>query len=114
MDANLSSEERAVLEVLNRHHKDNKITDPAIRVWVQVSDYHIEKFGAGLRRVINTLRQKGYPICSDTKGYWMATDKREILDNAEALKGRAIKILEAVRGMQYAAKKMPLEQTSLL
>lgn len=100
----LTEEEREVLDVIVKHTKDRKIKDPQIRRQVQVHDPDHEKPGAGLRRVINSLRQKGFAICSDTGGYWYAQSKQELLDNAEALRGRAVKIIEAARGMEKAAE----------
>ena len=34
--------------------------------------------GRGLRRKINSLRQDGYPICSDERGYYYADNQDEI------------------------------------
>ncbi len=105
--------EKIVLEIIRKHNKKNKIFDGQIRSQIQVED-PAEKPGAGLRRVINSLRTKGYPICSDTSGYWYAESKAELLENAEALKGRAYKILEAARGMEKVAKKYNEVQGTLL
>lgn len=102
---NCSHEELAVLEVIREHTAENKILDAYIRSQVRVQDPDKKKVGAGLRRIINSLRTKGYPICSDTGGYWYAQSKAELIENVEALRGRALKILEAVSGMQRAIER---------
>jgi len=97
--------EKMVLDIIKTKKGEDRINDGGIRNLVKVADPDIKKPGAGLRRIINNLRQQGYAICSDTGGYWYASSKRELLDNAEALRGRAVKILEAVRGMERAAER---------
>lgn len=97
----LTEPEKVVLEIIKKHNAGNKIFDGQIREQILIAD-PAEKPGAGLRRVINALRCKGYAICSDTRGYWYASTKQELVDNIEALKGRAIKILEAAKGMEHA------------
>jgi hypothetical protein len=108
----LNHEEKMVLLIIQEHTKENTIFDGQIREKINIAD-PANKCGAGLRTVINSLRQKGYAICSDTNGYWYAQSKQEILDNAEALKGRALKILEAVTGMQKAAERYGEMQATL-
>lgn len=101
----ISEEEKAVLDVIIKHSSTDKIRDPQIRRQVQIIDPDTKKPGAGLRKVINQLRQKGFGICSDTGGYWYAQSKQELIDNAQSLRGRAIKIIEAARGMERAADR---------
>lgn len=109
----LTEEEKAVLDVIIKHSATDKIRDPQIRRIVMIIDPDSKKPGAGLRRVINQLRQKGFGICSDTGGYWYAQDKQELLDNAQSLRGRAIKIIEAARGMERAADRFDEMQARL-
>ena len=110
----LNQQEKTVLEVIKNHTKDSKIFDGAIRRAVRTTD-PAEKPGAGLRRIINSLRQKGFAICSDTRGYWYAQSKGELLENAEALRGRAIKIINAAQGMERAAERYEeMKQETLL
>lgn len=105
--------EEIVLKIIQQHTSKNKIYDGGIRSQVLVKD-PIGKKGAGLRAIINSLRQRGYPICSDQGGYWFATNKNELIENTEALRGRAIKILEAVRGMEKAVEMFDEVQAKLL
>ena len=110
----LNDEEQSVHDIILGFDGSIKITDGEIRQRVQVADPDTKKKGAGLRRIINSLHQKGYPICSDTGGYWYAQSQQELLDNAEALRGRAIKILNAVQGMERAANHFNLMQAKLI
>lgn len=41
-----------------------------------------------IRRMINTARSNGSPICSGQKGYYITTDKEEIKNTIESLRGR--------------------------
>jgi len=109
----LTKDEKIVLEIIKRHNRDNKIFDGLIRFEVVVVD-PLGKKGAGIRRVINSLRQKGYAICSDSNGYWYAQSKTELLENAAALRGRAIKIINAAQGMERAAEVYDEMQDKLL
>ena len=99
----LNIEESNVLDIIARHDWDHKVKAKQIAYQVTTED-PAGKPGAGLRRIVNSLRQKGYAICSDSQGYWYAKGKSELMDNIEALRGRAIKILEAVRGMERAVR----------
>lgn len=109
----MTETEEIVLGIIRKHDAKNKIYDGGIRSQIQVAD-PVSKKGAGLRHVINSLRQMGYPICSDTGGYWFATSRSELIENINALKGRAIKILEAVRGMEKGVDMFNFEQGKLL
>jgi len=98
----LKKEEEAVLRIIKNCTSENKILDPQIRQLVKVADPESDKKGAGLRRVINSLRQKGFAICSDTGGYWYAQSWEELNENINALIGRATKIMIAAQGMKKA------------
>jgi len=92
-----------VLGIIQRRvGEKNAIKDPEIRSIVEVPDPDKRKPTAGLREIINHLRRTGHPICSSTNGYWWASSPEDLQVNIDALKGRAIKILEAVNGLQKA------------
>lgn len=44
--------------------------------------------GAVMRKMINYLRHKGRPICSDSNGYWWAANKDEIKECINSLQDR--------------------------
>ena len=48
--------------------------------------------GATLRKHINTLRCRGYPICSDESGYYYAASYMELSDTIRQLNSRIVKI----------------------
>ena len=90
-----------ILEIMKNHvGVDNAITDKIIRRLINVDDPDRRKPTAGLRDVINALRQEGYPICSGLVGYWYAKDVEELEKNIGELDGRAIKIMTATKGMK--------------
>lgn len=62
---------REILRIINgRIGEKNAITDKEIRERVVVFDPDLRKPTAGLREIINHLRQEGNPICSGISGYW--------------------------------------------
>ncbi len=102
-----------IYEILKHRSAENKIKDPEVRGLV---DYRIsaEKIkSTDVRKSVNNLRQNGYPICSDSGGYWIARSKDELLDNAGRLRSRAIKIMEDVKGMNKAVEKFETMQKKL-
>jgi hypothetical protein len=90
-----------ILDIIrSRVGEEKAIKDTEIRQMIDVPDPDKRKPTAGLRDIINSLRQKAYPICSGIKGYWYAKDIAELRENIEALDGRAIKIMTATKGMK--------------
>ena len=59
--------------------------------------------GRSLRRYVSSLRQDGYPICSDETGYYYADNQQEINDTICRLNELATKIANARTGMLYAS-----------
>lgn len=103
----LSQVENEVLEIIkSRVGKENAIKDFEIRDLIKVPDTDKRKPTAGLREVINSLRKKEYPICSGLDGYWYAKDAQDLYFNIEALNGRALKIMVAVKGMRAALDRI--------
>lgn len=67
---------KMILEIMLDHvGVENAITDKVIRELVIVSDPDVRKPTAGLRDIINALRQEGNPICSGLVGYYTGTPK---------------------------------------
>jgi hypothetical protein len=102
MKSNLNEyAERAILDMLEKRiGEKNAITDKMIRETITVLDPDLRKPTAGLRDIINSLRQKGNPICSGINGYWYAEDEVDLEQNIGALEGRALKIMSATKGMR--------------
>ena len=68
-------QEQKILEYLQEHHvgKENAVQSKQLE----------KKFGLtgrSLRRRIAQLRQNGFPICSDSNGYFLAEAQNEIND----------------------------------
>jgi biotin operon repressor len=59
--------------------------------------------GRTLRRKISSLRQDGYPICSDETGYYYADNQKEINDTVCRLNELVTKISNARTGLLYAS-----------
>ena len=58
-----------------------------------------EAFGVP-RTMINAARSNGSPICSGQKGYYVATDKEEIKNTIDSLRGRITKMEKAIAGLE--------------
>ena len=63
--------------------------------------------GATLRKHINTLRCRGYPICSDESGYYYAASYMELSDTIRQLNSRIVKIAQARNGLIRAGSAIP-------
>lgn len=59
--------------------------------------------GRTLRRKISSLRQDGFPICSDETGYYYAETQKEINDTVCRLNSLVLRISNARTGMLYAS-----------
>lgn len=58
--------------------------------------------GPDLRRIINSLRGNGIPICSSDKGYFYAETEEELDRTIQQLRSRIKKIAHAERGLSRA------------
>ena len=59
--------------------------------------------GRNLRRKISSLRQDGYPICSDGSGYYYADNQKEINQTVYRLNGMLTKVSNARTGLLHAS-----------
>ena len=59
--------------------------------------------GRNLRRKISSLRQDGYPICSDETGYYYADNQNEINATVNRLNELVMKISNARTGLLYSS-----------
>ena len=65
--------------------------------------------GRNLRRTISSLRQDGYPICSDESGYYYADNQKEINQTVYRLNGMLTKVSNARTGLLHASlQPMPV------
>ena len=88
---------QSIFNIIRQHDINNKIKSDAI-----CKELKIE--GTTLRLYVHYLRCYGYNeqrrICSDTEGYFLAVNKTEIEHTIKQLRSRAMKILEAVKGIE--------------
>lgn len=59
--------------------------------------------GRTVRRAIHDLRQDGFPICSDQRGYYYADNQQEINKTVCRLNSLVTNISNARTGLLYAA-----------
>ena len=59
--------------------------------------FHVK--GSEIRRIVNSLRSKGEPICSDYDGYFYADNQHEINATIAQLTSRIQKIAKARDGL---------------
>ena len=61
--------------------------------------------GPDLRRLINSLRGDGIPICSSDSGYYYASTEEELQRTIRQLRSRIKKIAHAERGLTKALEQ---------
>lgn len=88
----------ALCEYLKKHHKgrENAVYSRELQ---RLFSYD----GRNLRRKINSLRQDGYPICSDENGYYYADNQKEINATIARLNQLVIKVSNARTGLLYSS-----------
>lgn len=59
--------------------------------------------GRNLRRKVSSLRQDGFPICSDENGYYYAETRQEINATAARLNQLLTKVSNARTGLLYSS-----------
>lgn len=63
--------------------------------------------GRSLRRRISSLRQDGYPICSDGSGYYYAENQREINATVSRLNEFVTGVCNARTGLLFSTVAQP-------
>ena len=58
--------------------------------------------GRSLRRIISSLRQDGYPICSSSNGYYYAKSQDEVNDTVSRLNEFVTGVSNTRTGLLYA------------
>ena len=67
--------------------------------------------GRTIRRIISNLRQAGYPICSNCKGYYYAKTQNEVNDTVSRLNELVTGVSNSRTGLLYA--RIPTGQPAL-
>ena len=81
--------EEAFCEYLSKYYRGSSKTLEAV--------FHVK--GSEIRRIVNSLRSKGEPICSDYDGYFYADNQHEINATIAQLTSRIQKIAKARDGL---------------
>lgn len=62
--------------------------------------------GIEVRRLVNVARCSGDPICSNGKGYYIASDKEELQRTISSLDGRIAVMTNARDGLERCLQRM--------
>ena len=86
--------EEALYEYLQKYYRgaDNPVSSKQLE-----AVFHVK--GTEIRRLVNSLRSKGEPICSDMEGYYYAANQHEINATIAQLSSRINKIAKARDGL---------------
>lgn len=89
-----------IAEYLKTHHKgaQSVISSRELEAAFQIR-------GPDLRRLINSLRGEGIPICSSDSGYYYAETEEELQGTIRQLRSRIKKIAHAERGLSKALEQ---------
>lgn len=79
--------QQRVLKVISQRSKNNPVTGKELMDYAQVFDKD-HKEGANMRSIINALRDKGYPICANSNGYYYPQNPGELKEYIEAFQNR--------------------------
>ena len=79
--------------------KENKITSAEISRRSGLK-------GVEIRKYVNTLRSNGCPVCSDSKGYYLATETSDIDSTISNLNSRISHMIVAREGLRNAKKNI--------
>lgn len=88
----------AICDFLRKHH-----TGKSRAVYSRELQRLLSIDGRNLRRKISSLRQDGYPICSDETGYYYADNQGEINNTVCRLNELLTKVSNARTGLLYAS-----------
>lgn len=100
------NKKNAICEYLKKNHtgRDNAVHSKELER-LFLTD------GRNLRRKISSLRQDGYPICSDENGYYYADNQKEINQTVSRLNELVTKVLGARTGLLFASVTGDEEKT---
>lgn len=100
-----------VLSVLRKHRKGSEIKSGAVMslCWFR---FGFDISSATLRKIVSYARRNGLEaICSSSKGYYVATDRKEIESQVRSLRQRASAISAAADGLEKALPPTILTET---
>ena len=102
----LTDLQEKALSLLRTRTVRNPMTGKHIALSIGLKDRDSGKEGADMRAIIHALRKKNYPICANGKGYFYASNTRELRTYIESLQGRVNSEQEAIFGLKGAYDKV--------
>jgi hypothetical protein len=93
-------DENDLLNCLKRRHlgRENAVKSPALEARFGIR-------GTVLRAMVNELRCRGQPICSDESGYYYAKNEAELKATVSRFSSRIGKMAKARNGLARALKR---------
>lgn len=83
----LTETQSQVLTMISGRSKEHPITSHELITFLEIKDKD-GKVGANLRSVINTLRDKAFPICAGSNGYYYPQSPEELQEYVESFQRR--------------------------
>lgn len=95
-----SNIEEAFCDFLEKNHKgyQKPISSKSLEIFFGLK-------GSEIRKLVNSLRCKGVPICSDSDGYYYASNQQELKATIMQLDSRINQIAKARDGLANKAEK---------
>lgn len=100
------NKKKAICKLLQIYHvgKENAVHS-------KVLERKLGLNGRTIRRIISSLRQEGFPICSDESGYYFADTQQEINKTVSRLNELVTKISNARTGLLFST---PFEEANAI
>ena len=88
---------KELLDYLRSNHvgRENAVSSTGLEQRFEIS-------GRTVRRMVNRFRQEGYPVCSDSTGYYLASSQKEINNTVSRLNGLVTGVSNARTGLLQA------------
>ena len=94
MNAPLSPEQEALLEIVKQHDESNPIVGKLLQ------DHFGWKSDEMVRQIVNSLRSLAVPICASRKGYFYPNHQYQVEDQIKSLQNRIAGINNAITGLK--------------
>lgn len=95
----LTDAQQRVLTMITDRAKNHPITSHELMLFLDIKDKD-GKVGANLRAVVNALRDKGFPICANGKGYYYPQTPEELQQYIESFQNRINQQQEACNNLK--------------
>ena len=99
------------LRILKSHSIEYPITARFLAEQLGIKKQLKGQEQANVRSVVHALRIQRFPICSSSKGYWIARSQRELDDSISDIQGRINSMQEMVSGLRESVIEEEKEST---